>query len=82
MSDSGPSTWIIHHDDFFQKPSGALQPSICSLDDNAMHIIMGHLVGEARADIIQSLWDANPFARHEVDQVCIEAEIPAELCRI
>ena len=65
-----------------QQATSQRQPSIISLDENVLHIVMGHLVGQPWAQIIQRVWDEGATTRAEVDGVCMRAGIPAELCKV
>ena len=64
-----------------EQDTSHLQPSICSLDENVLHIIMGHLVGEQWVEVIQKVWNGRPTSREEAQEICVGAGIPAELCK-
>ena len=76
------SAAVSHGQAAEQVPSHVLQPSICSLNDDVMHIIMGHLVGKPWADIIRKIWDDKAATREETAGICVQAGLPAELCKV
>ena len=75
------SAAVSHGQAAKQVPSH-LQPSICSLDDDVVHIIMGHLAGKPWADIVRRIWDDKPTTREEIAGICVPAGIPTELCKV
>ena len=77
---SQPAATGLHQQE--EQAASQRQPAIISLDANVLHIIMGHLVGQPWAQIIQRVWDERATTREDVDGICMRAGIPAELCKV